>query len=1443
MIDVTGPFLAEPVLNDVFPQGLEAVDGDVRSILRRAYEELSEVVELRDPDAAAYQKAWIELVLATGLDYDADVLKEGQGLSDGLVHEIHENGVVLKPDWALVDDQSGDKPLLLIVAEDIGVDLNVPVENDRWAASPIERMIELCRATGIRLGLVTNGDHWTLVDAPVGGVPSIATWHARLWAQEPLTLQAFVNLLGIRRFFYNADEQLPSLLERSLDMQDDVTDALGEQVRRAVEVLIQAFDREDVNRNRELLKGIEANELYEAGLTVMMRIVFLLSAEERGLLLLGDDVYEANYAVSTLRSQLRESSEEILELRWDAWSRLLAVFRAVYAGIDHESLRMPALGGSLFDPDRFPFLEGRTKGSTWRTDMAVPLPIDNRTVLLLLEAVQLFQGRTLSYRTLDVEQIGYVYEGLLERTALKATEVTLDLDATKQAKKPWVTLDELENAASGGKDKLVSLLAERMGSSASRVENDLVKQVDEAEADKLLTACHADVATRDRVRPYFHLLRTDPWGYPLVYPKNTFMVATGADRRDTGTHYTPKSLTEAIVKETLEPVVYVGPAEGTPRTEWRLKSPKELLDLKICDPAMGSGAFLVQVCRWLGERLVEAWEGAEAQGLSITEDGRAVADLGSKQPLTKEIEERLLTARRLIAERCLYGVDLNPLAVELAKLSIWLVTLAKGRPFGFLDHNLKSGDSLLGVTSLDQLYSLELDPGPNSTKKLFAASIDETVNKAISLRQELRSRPIVDIRDVEVAADLDRRAQLALDIPILVGDAIIGDALAAGGTGGNSTDLSFAVGEALKGDPTHVGQLRNRAREGLSAELSAGRTPRRAFHWVVEFPEVFSAGKAGFDAIVGNPPFLGGQKLTGVMGECAREYCVNHIAGGQRGSADLVAYFFLRAYSILGCQGKLGLIAVNTIAEGNTREVGLERLLASGGDIFAAYPSETWPGSANVVTSRVHLSKNAWLGSKSISGRSVNEISAHLTNRVLWNSVKLKSNSNFVFQGCITLGDGFLTNETRARELISNDAANREILFPYLIGRDVNQTPTHQPSRWVISFFDWNEVKAKQFGAAYEQIRNVVKPVRQRLNDDGEYELRKPLPQRWWQYAEKRPALFHAVGRGASFENHPARWSAEEVALGRVIVFATGATKYPCFTLVPNEYIYANTLCVVASESYCLFACLSSDFHAIWAFANGSRLHERLRYTHGDVFETFPFPGGVLESSHNGLEELGLEFFEQRRNYMVQHDKGMTAFYNDFHDPSVASPEMEASRALQIQINDAVLRAYGFEDLDLNYGYHEVAYLPEGKNLRLTMSEAAREEVLSRLTSLNKERHELEAAASKTKRKSSAMISMKKKRSAPKPDNSRVASAISDLFASDEKASVEAPKESKPEPPAERLYNWLYDQNGRWVSKADAAIAVDLSPADFENAVETLTADEDLMVRGDGDAALLRVKG
>ncbi|MFT3760076.1 Eco57I restriction-modification methylase domain-containing protein [Thauera sp.] len=1432
LIEISGPFLAVPVLKEAFPQGLEELDAGKRKRLRQAYDEWREALETNDPRFADLHAAWIDEVLSRGLELDedgrGDVLKRKDWCATHLIVSLPEYGVSLSPDFAVVG--SGDTPLMLVHAYAQDVDLDATQKLDGWASTSAERMVRLCRATGCRLGLVTNGERWMLVDAPVGAVTTFASWYARIWSQEPVTLQAFVHLLGIRRFFVDESERLPALFDRSLKFQDEVTDALGEQVRRAVEVLIQSLDKADQDRDRELLRGVKEAELYEAALTVMMRLVFLLSAEERGLLLLGDERYEANYALSTLRMQLRAESDEILERRWDAWSRLLAVFRAVYGGIEHENLRLPALGGSLFDPDRFPFLEGRAKGSDWHTDVAKPLPIDNRTVLLLLEAIQQFQGRTLSYRALDVEQIGYVYEGLLERTVKRTAEVTLELDATKSAQSPWVTLAELESARLDGAARLVELLQQRSGSSVSRVRNDLARAVDDALADRLLTACHGDTALRDRIKPFGHLVRTDPWGYPLVYPAGAFIVTTGSDRRETGTHYTPKSLTEAIVAETLTPIAYVGPVQGTQRADWMLKSPAELLDLKICDPAMGSGAFLVQACRWLADRLVESWAQIEAQEHTVGMDGRVVAADANVEPLPLDIEARTIVARRLIAERCLYGVDLNPLAVELAKLSIWLVTLAKGRPFGFLDHNLRCGDSLLGIHRLDQLTQLSMNPSGQGQLRLFGQNIEQAVREAIELRQRLREMPIRDIRDVEAMAHMDADARRRLAVPEGIADVFVGEVFASGGSGtaleNALVSLTVQAGRAIDGNRDVLSSMRQRSIAALSTDLPADKPARRPFHWPLVFPEVFARECAGFDGIVGNPPFLGGQKITGVAGTAFRDWLVAHIAEGRRGSADLVAYFFLRAWSLLRKNGGFGLLAVNTIAEGDTRQVGLEAMVGAGAVIYAAYPNEPWPGKAAVVTSRVHVHKGQWSGERSLLGRPTPFISAFLSDREERSPERLKANEGLAYQGSIVLGKGFVLSPDDARRMLDADPRNADVIFPYINGDDLNSDPEQKPSRWVINFWDWPEERAQDYELPWQRIEERVKPERQRLNERGEFILRKPLPERWWQFGEKRPGLYHAIGRGRHFERHPEKWSPDVSSTPRVIAFATQASKYAVFSLVPANIVYSHAVGVITHPGLSRFAELASSLHVSWAFAFGGRLETRLRYAPTDCFETYPF----LQSPHSDLGEMGDRLHQARIDIMQADRIGLTKLYNRFHTEAERDPRIEGLRALQREMDTAVARAYGWNDLDLEHGFHEVPYLPENDRVRYTISESARVEVLRRLSELNQQRYEEEAAQGLHGGNGSQRASTR----APRANRATTAQSALDF-------EISTATSAKGRTPATAILGFLRAHDG-WHAKADILAATGITDSQWTPAINELITCGKVERQGERRGARYRIQ-
>ncbi|MEI8167340.1 MAG: hypothetical protein WCG26_13245, partial [Chloroflexales bacterium] len=598
-------------------------------------------------------------------------------------------------------------------------------------------------------------------------------------------------------------------------------------------------------------------------------------------------MYDQHYAISTLRAQLRaaadETGEEVLERRHDAWSRLLATFRAVFGGVQHEDLRLPAYGGDLFDPDRFPFLEGRSEVLTQRRkdakpqseediktsaplplggfalEHARPLPVDNRTVLHLLEALQVLrvsvpgggpaEPRRLSFRALDIEQIGHVYEGLLDHTAKRAAEPVLGLVGGKDREPeiPLATLEsfltqsrkaaEPDGSTQSRKDaepqseekigisaplplsafalkNLIDFLHEATGRSASALEKALAVTVEPRDLDALRAACDNDAALVARVRPFAGLLRRDTFDRPVVITAGSVYVTAGTDRRTSGTHYTPRSLTEPIVQHTLDPLVYHGPAEGLPKEQWTLHSAERILALQVCDMAMGSGAFLVQTCRYLSERLVEAWEQEDAvtQSRNAAEpqepDGLTQSRKAAKPQSEEKIgisaslplrifalessaslplsdfalktdpEERLTLARRLIADRCLYGVDKNPLAVEMAKLSLWLVTLQKDRPFSFLDHALRAGDSLLGIAHIDHLLHWSLAPATGPTTATFLTEpLRQALQRALALRRRIRETPVREVRDAEHKAAWLREAEAALGLVRLAADLLVAAAL------------------------------------------------------------------------------------------------------------------------------------------------------------------------------------------------------------------------------------------------------------------------------------------------------------------------------------------------------------------------------------------------------------------------------------------------------------------------------------------------------------------------------------------------------------------------------------------------------------------------------------------------------------------------------------------
>lgn len=1296
LIEVAGPFLADAVLEKAFPQGLEKLETPRKQRVRSAYDEWCEAVEDSDPQLAELHVEWLRLVLEDLLEYDATVLKAKLEFPETIRYQHPQTESPVLPDMVVM---AGDKPRLLITLYPPGTKLESPLADQSWLASPLERMTLLCRAAEVSLGLVTNGEQWTLVSAPVGETSSTASWFARIWQQEPITLQAFQSLLGVRRMFGPANETLEALLLESLQHLDEVTDTLGSQVRRAVEVLVQALDRADLDRDRQLLKDVSPAQLYEAGLTVMMRLVFTLCAEERKLLLLGEPIYDQHYAISTLRARLNEDreqlGEDVLERRHDAWSRLLAVFRAIYGGIEHETLRLPPLGGSIFDPDRYPFLEGRASGTSWVDTPASPLPIDNRTVLLLLNALQVLEQRTgarlLSYLALDVEQIGHVYEGLLERTVKKVPETTLGLIGSQKAVNPNILLREMEEAKTVGADRLLSYVLEKTERSEAGVRNCLAKPMDEALYHRILLACGGDIKLANRIKPFGSLIRSDNWGEPLVYREKAYMVTLGADRRETGTHYTPKTLTEPIVQHTLEPLVYVGPAEGKPREEWKLKSPAQLLALKVCDMAMGSGAFLVQTCRYLGDRLVEVWDAEEKAGRVISIEGVVLEQLSGTEQLPREKDERVLIARRLIASRCLYGVDINPMAVELAKLSLWLVTMMKGRPFNFLDHALKCGDSLLGVSTLQQIENFSLRPGNHQTT-FATADLFRYVDEATSKRRALEDLPSNNHSQIETKNLLHAEAETGIAKVKAIADCLI--SLELRGIGGDAYDdareteagkvlrlMKFDAQAGIEASDTRS-EIVRAAREGLHG--------RRAFHWPVEFPEVFERG--GFDAFVGNPPFLGGRRISTVHGDQYERFLKTAFERS-KGSADLCCYFFRRAFSLIG-KGCLGLLATNSLAEADSKEVGLQAILDFGGVIYRARTSFKWPGTAGVIAVLVHVGKQIIPSPTLLDEIEVLNITADLASDSGQRPYRFALGLPNYSQGTTIGGDGFILTVEEYNNLVSARSSNRNVLRQFLNGELFNNSYDFSPQRYVIDFGIMELPEAKSYEDVFALVHQRVKQYREGLT-------RQVHETRFWLFWDKREKFYKSI-----------RCKSRVLLCPRV-------SGHLIFGFSTTEWVFSEQLKVFDIQEPQVFAVLQSNLHECWARKHSSTLGLGLRYSTSDAFDTFVFP-----VSTQCLSQIADSYLAHRQIVMLNRKEGFTKTYNRFHDQDEHSEDIERLRALHVEMDQAVAAAYGWSDLDLGHGFHVTK---QGE--RYTLSESARRNVLDRLLALNHQRYEEEVKA------------------------------------------------------------------------------------------------------------------
>ena len=1341
LTDAEAPWFSLPALKRALSNGLDPTPPEVRAEHRARWYGDDDTESARLANDRSDYIGWL---LRDVLDWRGHYLT-GDQLPTDLADGVTRHDVTVKPTGAyqpataapvgLFDEPApaGDAPehethgpRVLVFSLPAGTDPRHRPSGDTWPATWVQRAALSCRHHSVPLALVTDGDHLTLVHAPERGATGWGTWRASEFSTEPVLFDSFRSMLRSRRFVGASQHDTPeALLAESASSQAEVTDQLGTQVRRATELLVNAISRANRDRSGALLAGVEPHEVYEAAVTVMMRAVFLLVAEENGLLPVDNRHYQDLYSIRTLRETLEQErfdNPEALETRTTAWHRLLATSRALHSGIHHDELSVPVYGGSLFDPDRFPFLEGRAADSTWRTTVGAPIAVTDFDVLEVLRSLLVLRfrdsrgtsdTRRLSYRNVDVEQIGHIYERLLDHDAVTAEHVVLGLRG-KPGEEPEISLPDLESKIIDGTTALVGWLSNSDAGKAGRrvgtkrqVEKLLCEPVDGERRAGLIQACQGDQALAARIEPFANLLRPDLRNRPLVFLEGSVYVTETGSRRDSGTAYTTRDLADEVVEHALAPLCYSpGPQDTPDDNQWRIRSSVDILDLKVCDPAVGSGAILVAACRYLADRLIEAWR---AEGHRRAADTATAADDPNRLDIVIE-------ARRLVAEHCCYGVDRNPMATEMAKLSMWLTTVARDRPFTFLDHALKSGDSLLGITHLDQLRNLHYDVAAGKARPTpipgFMAggeaveSVERLVSQAMAMRREMHSIETVGPTDIERKQDLHRRSEACLSTLATIADILTGAALTTAGDRDPRTALTnlleadapviveLVAALATPAETNALDRVRRRGFLRLDDGRPDGAPSRDPLHWPIAFPEVFNGPEtSGFDAMVGNPPFIGGQKITGTAGTDYRNHLIAWIASGKTGSADLVAYFFLNATKV---SKSFGFLATNTIAQGNTSEVGLTQIIDAGWRIHCAVSSTAWPGDATLEIAKVWASSHPWNSQCRLDGRPVEGIDEMLypASQSGWRKQRLAANADKSFQGSIVLGQGFTMTPDEARALIVKDPRNEDVLFPYLSGEDLNQSPTQTAPRGIINFRDWPKHKAGEYLDCFTIVEDKVMPERTGVNDAA--------AKNWWRYLRPRPKLYETI-------------KPQE----RVLVIAlTSKSVQPCF--VPVTQVFSHSVGVFAYDDDFHFGLLTSGFHYRWAARYASSMRTDTRYTPSDVFETFPQPphSTTVASAGRALDDY-------RSGLMVERELGLTGVYNLVHDPSLRSDErIRRLRDLHAELDLAVQGAYNF-NLELGHGFHHV----RGQGVRFTFSPQAGDEVLDLLLDLNKKRYEAEVTA------------------------------------------------------------------------------------------------------------------
>ncbi|MER7302590.1 DNA methyltransferase [Nocardioides sp. NPDC127514] len=587
-----------------------------------------------------------------------------------------------------------------------------------------------------------------------------------------------------------------------------------------------------------------------------------------------------------------------------------------------------------------------------------------------------------------------------------------------------------------------------------------------------------------------------------------------SSRRDNGAHYTPPELADEVVAHALAPVASADPA--------------------VVDIAAGTGVFLLASAR----HLASACE-------------RPVAE---------------------IVTRCLYGADIDPVAVDIAKLSLWLLCEDPSLPLTFLDDRILCGNSLVGFVDADEL----------------PAGVDD---------------------------------------PEAYADAMVAVALPLGGRPGRRLEEAYAALSRCRRLPVPA---------------------VRPIHWALVAPEVMARG--GFDAVVGNPPYLGVKRVRDAIGQELRDYLAHTLAGGTTRRADYVIYFLLRAAAL--SRGEIGLITTDSISEGDTARFGLGALLDRGWQVARAERSAPWP-TAGVRFAKIWLTTRP-LDSAWLDGRSVPAITGTLEDGFsLPEPARLDLDVPLPhgYQGTIVLGRTLVLTPAEAEALGRGPLGHT--VRPYLSGEDLVTPCGSTASRFVLDVGKLGLEELAEDRALARLVRSKVRAERRR-----QFVKYPQLKERWWGFLSPVDELYR-----------------DAAGLSHVIAFSKHS-KHLWPVLVGADHVFSNGLVVYPTQDPAAYAFLASDLHRVWAVrAGGTMLNTAYRYNPSRLRATYPFPADL-----EPLRPAGVTLLAALDRVGEERRIGITGVLNLVGDPDTHDPATTDLRQAIADVNHATARLHGLDE-------------------------------------------------------------------------------------------------------------------------------------------------------------------